>query len=558
MVTKNSRRQKQGTLKLSQAKNPISHDKRLKIKDIYFGSIDATDELEIGSFETSDIFYESFYIPEGLVVSEYLQGEKFFVYGLKGTGKTSFLRYLEEKIIRDNLSIIRPELFRFRTEFPKEIYEDVKEAFLNGTELESEERGSIYRCLDYENVWEYIILKRICEISNSKKGLIFEDDDNFSIFTKFIYSISSSEIKKKLYRFLPNIRSGKVKISASPSAEFDFEFDNPDNKEISFHKYTKKAIELYRSLSPVKENPFYLLFDEIDPRTGSGILLELDCILIRDLITAIKYINSLHSYETKSVYLIAAIRSEVLNKIKSLGKEVHKRLEQFGYSMNWGESGAIDINHPLIQMICKKIALSEKRKGLLSAEIGDYQSFIWPRYFRKNNQEQLEPKYILDLSWHRPRDFVRLFEFCKKKQGDAYNISESLISRVQKQYSNSSWMEISHHLTVSIDPFSIEGVEQVLTGINKDFLIGEFEEILISKSKKLTSVERLLSKNKPADILLDLYRTGALGTIYKSRNRFVFRGDNEPDFQGKFCVHKGLYSHFSIYSRSRKNQMDIK
>ncbi len=552
MVRKKSTQKR---LKVGSAKAVYEPQNRIPLRDIYFGAIDATDELDHVSQERVDLFYDTYYLPDGLEPNSYLNGEKFFVYGLKGTGKTSFLRYLEQMVIRENLSVVKPELFRFSSQFPKEIYRDVSEAFLDGREISAEDRATIYRDLDYEDVWKHIILKRISEISNSHPGVIFEDNDEHKQFFQFLNSISSGEKRKKLLKFLPNITAGKVVLSINPSVELDLDFDDKEKREISFHRYSAISVDLFKKLTPIPENPFYLLFDEIDPRTGSGVLFELDCILIRDLATAIKSLNACHAYDSKSTFLLAAIRSEILDRVKHLGKEVHKRIEQFGYSMNWGETGAVDIRHPLIKMICTKIAHSEKRRGILTAEIGNVEEYIWPRYFRKSKFYQLEPKYIMDISWHRPRDFIRMFEFCKQVDGGAQEISESLLSRVQKRYSKSSWSEISHHLTLTIDPFSIEGLEQVLTSIGKEFDVSDFEERILTKAYDHENVARLSRIHKPADVLLNLYRSGAVGTRNKTRVRYVFRGDGEPDFDGVFCMHKGLHRHFSIVSSGRKRNV---
>ena len=340
-----------------------------------------------------------------------------------------------------------------------------------------------------------------------------------------------------------------MRLSYNPKIDLKFEFDDHENNLISFHKYSKNLEELFSKLTPVSESKFYLCFDEIDPRTGAGVLFEIDCILIRDLIVAIKRLNRVHSIQSRSVYFLAAIRSEVLEKVKYLGKEIQKSLEQFGLCMNWGDHGKIDIHHPLVKMICKKISYSEKNCGVLTAEIGNIETYIWPRYFRKSKYYQLNPKFILDMSWHRPRDIVRLLSTCRDISGNSREISEGLISRARKRYSNLSWSEISEHLTIY--PFSLEGVDKVLTGIQKEFTQEEFSEILFQRALIDTSTERLSRRYKSADILYFLYKAGAVGTRKGSFERYVFRGDSDPDFSGIFCIHNGLYSHFSIRFSSR-------
>lgn len=546
----NQKRQKQLALKRGSSA-PAKFENRLEIKDIYFGTIDATDELDVGGPEAAEDFFNTFYIPANVSIEKLLSGEKFFVYGLKGTGKTSLLRYLDEYIDRNALSNTSPELFMFSREFPREIYDDVRKAFLEGKDPTVEDRSAIYRDLDYEDVWIYIILKRISEVAASKDGRIFEKDKNLDRFTAYMNSISGRETRQKLFRFLPNVRSGKVSLSANPSADFDIDFDDESSREVTFHRYTARALELFCELKPTPGGSFYLMFDEIDPRTASGVLFELDCILIRDLIVAIRRINTLNLKHGRGVYLLAAIRSEILEKVRQLGKEIHKRLEQFGYSMNWGDSGRASIEHPLIKMICSKIAYSERKSGitLMPQDIDEVVRYIWPRYFRKNKSQQLDPKELLDWTWYRPRDFIRLFEICKEIDGNSEEISESLINRGNKRYSNRSWAEIEAQMTLFIDPFSMEGIEKALTRFKREFTLSEFESRLSDFSDKYTNSERLNRKYKAADIVSHLYKNGAIGNLHGTRLRFVFRGDAEPDFEGKLYVHRGLLPRFAISLR---------
>ena len=246
------------------------------------------------------------------------------------------------------------------------------------------------------------------------------------------------------------------------------------------------------------------------------------------------------------------MRSEILDKVKQLGKEVGKRLEQFGYAMNWGDVGKADIDHPLIEMVCYKIAYSEKKYGSqpnLRSNVKDLARYIWPKYFRTNKKSQLDPKYLLDWTWYRPRDFVRLMNICREIDGSSEEFSEKLINRGNKRYSERSWSEIAAQMSLYIDPFSMDGIEKLMTRFKREFVLDEFELRLVDLSETLTPAERLRRKYKPADVLGLLYKCGAVGNIYGSRMRFVFRGDPEPDFEGKFYVHRGLLPHFSISIR---------
>lgn len=528
-----------------------AHSDRLKIKDMYFGSIDATDELDVASDTGKNDFYETFFVVSGLKIEKFLNGESFFIYGPKGTGKTSLLRFLMEKVKRDKISNNDAELFRFSDEFPQDIYNDARKAFLEDKDLENKGKSIIYRDLDYEDVWTYIILLRIAAAIESSKSPLFINNEDLEKFLRYMRSISGREKAKKLYRFLPNISKGKVKIGLNPTAELDLNFGDQKNDEVDFHIYTSNAISLYEKCTPLRGNPFYLLFDELDPRAGSGVLFELDCILIRDLVVSIRKINTIFNHDQKSVYIVAAIRSEVLDKVKPLGKELYKRLEHFGFCMSWGDMGKIDIDHPLIKMACKKILFSEIKNGIQQNYSGAPERAIWNKYFKTTTRKQLDPGYILSISWFRPRDVVRMLRICSQIDGGSDVFTESLISKSHKRYSRESWSEISSHMIMSMDPHVMDIVDSSLTRFQKEFSLDQYDTRLKEIANIVPHGQELTKRYRPAEIVHKLYKAGALGNIAGGRIRFVFRGDPEPDLRSNFIFHRGLMPHFSI-SQGRK------
>ena len=220
-------------------------------------------------------------------------------------------------------------------------------------------------------------------------------------FIAYMGSIEKSSIRKKIMTFLPNISNGKVVISKDSSVTFDFDFEDRNERSISFSKYMTKIKNLFRCLK-MTESRYYLLIDEIDPRIGGGHLFQLDLILIRDLIIAVKKLNMLFPREQRGFTFVAAVRSEVLDSVSTLGKEIHKILEQFGVNMNWGELSAVSIRHPLVKMVAKKVIYSERKAGIIHHEATDPESYVWSRYFKKNKEESLDVKELLDFTWMRP------------------------------------------------------------------------------------------------------------------------------------------------------------
>lgn len=539
----NALRQRRLALKNGRSAPPAFHG-RLQMREMYFGSIDATDEIDSGGETALQDFYATFYVPPGLNLEAFLSGQSFLVYGLKGTGKTSFLRYFAEHLDRHGLGA--SELWRFSRDFPAAIYDDVRKMAGGPGGAVHLEKEQIFLQLDYEDVWRYILLKRVEELIRDRKG-IFRPGPELDEFVDFITSIKPSSLTENIYRYLPNVTGNLVTLKRAPKAAASLEFADDAALTLTFRTFIKHCLALYGRLLP-GEHRFYLLLDEIEPRLASGALFEMDLILIRDLVNALRHINTIHSREKKRFYFVAGIRSEVLTRVKQLGKETHKHLEQYGFCMNWGDQGRVSVNHPLIKMLCEKIAYSERSRGIaaMAAQVGAIEEYIWPRYFRKNNREQLEPKVVLDLTWYRPRDLVRLCQIITEIAGDAEVITESLIGRAKKRYAENSWAEIESQLAIALDPFEILGLEAVLTSFKTEFTLEELDQRIARLAKIDNHVERLKRKHDTTDVIRALYQNGAVGDFVKGRNRFAFRGDGEPNVEGTILVHKGLLSRFTL------------
>ena len=80
----------------------------LILKNIYFGKTDAKNELNENTPEQRKNFKDTFLLPAQFNLSDFVEGKKYFIYGLKGTGKTAFLRYLSI-YIEDDLKKAKTE-----------------------------------------------------------------------------------------------------------------------------------------------------------------------------------------------------------------------------------------------------------------------------------------------------------------------------------------------------------------------------------------------------------------------------------------------------------------
>ncbi len=81
----------------------------MRISDVNFGSIDAKHEVDGRTPEEIRYFEDSYVLPPNINLDEYyLSGKKYYISGLKGTGKTALLRFIQ---IKADKKILKQVLF---------------------------------------------------------------------------------------------------------------------------------------------------------------------------------------------------------------------------------------------------------------------------------------------------------------------------------------------------------------------------------------------------------------------------------------------------------------
>ncbi|WP_407298093.1 hypothetical protein [Klebsiella quasipneumoniae] len=80
----------------------------MRISDVNFGSIDAKHEVDGRTPEEIRYFEDSYVLPPNINLDDYLSGKKYYISGLKGTGKTALLRFIQ---IKADKKILKQVLF---------------------------------------------------------------------------------------------------------------------------------------------------------------------------------------------------------------------------------------------------------------------------------------------------------------------------------------------------------------------------------------------------------------------------------------------------------------
>lgn len=488
----------------------------MNVSDLYIGDVEGKNEFSTDLKKIEEVFLKLDHLEE-----KFINKSQYFIYGHKGTGKTSLLRYIEYKVKKKNNNAIAI-LF-------KEIKQDPL-TYMTFKKLLSNSKDKDMATITF---WQWFLLsyliQNIFPDYSKKDNLIFNSKDSkFKTLSKFLLKlIGNSNV---------SVSTDELDVDMSISENsLDDEID-----EIIASAQKMKELEEY-----IKQNlnkKVYILIDELETSTLSSSFNE-DTILIKNLILCVEKLNSISSNLT----LIIAVRTEILNNIFTSGAEINKLLESKGEETKWtfdnyGES------HPLIKMMIKKFRYSMKKFDPNQKEEIDNSTDIeiFSRWFPMklmNDNNGNNAKYLLHNTWNKPRDLIRFLQIMQDKAKNKKFFERIDYDQSVKEYSSKAWIEIKEELISVLNEREIIDIEASFSNYSKMFRYHE----LIERFKSKTN----LSIDKIEYIIRVLYNVGVIGNNYNDGTRshiyrYAYRGDTILDENERIEVHRGLWKHFSL------------
>lgn len=236
---------------------------QLTLKDIPLGSTDAKNEVLSGTPEEVSRFLSSYVIPPALVIDKFFTRQKYYVVGLKGTGKTALLRYISLTLEKAENSVSSFVLFK------SDIDEDLRKDFAKAARVQVvEENSDTLEGDDFEAVWRWFIYRKIASAIAQKDASPFQDNVNLGKFIALVNSEALSQGEKTGFmRLVPAIRKGNIEISQSPKLGLEFEWDANGRARVNFNDLVRRADLAFRGLDPDIER-LNVFFDELELNYG--------------------------------------------------------------------------------------------------------------------------------------------------------------------------------------------------------------------------------------------------------------------------------------------------
>lgn len=514
----------------------------MTIEKIYLGEVDSKNELLKQKRVDSTDFFDSFSMPRRVNLDDYLTGQKYYIYGLKGTGKTALLRYLHDRILREGKI---SEVILFKSHVSEEDRQGLSKGA--GFQILSID-GTQSFTQDFKESWKWMIFQKLAEKLQ---------EQNFSgPAVERLYKLTGTQNgtnKGSLGALFSKISAGKLRLSGEAlgiAIELGIEGE-------------KKGDEL--AVSPASANRLcakilneidlgagvYLLFDELELVHQTPDQFDRDRRIIRDLIYTISHINADSAESGRPLYLISTLRTEVLHSILGLGHEIGKDVDDFGEKLDWSDANE-GPDHPLLKLIGRKMAVSTQTP----------ENEVWQAYFPEKINNQDYYRFILTSSYYRPRDIVRLLRVARSFNEKSQKFTTEHFDKTSLEFSKQTWLEITEELLASYTSQDVESLQRFFLGFNTLFFKRAIESRLKNRYSKDVGVTQLFERKGTEMILSDLFRIGVVGNNfsvkkasggYEARNRWIFRGNTALNDAERMQVHKSLWKHLSLVPEVAKN-----
>ena len=512
----------------------------LKIKDIYAGKPDAKDEIDFGGLEE---FIKTYVVAEHFNVESLISGTNCFITGFKGTGKTALLFYLDSRFKEIDESTCSSFIF-FKEEFTDTKRSELESIARRILSSISVEKNALVDNQEFEYIWRWLLFKRIVSDNEEYNRGLFIDDENWEKFENVIGKIKSPNnkrkfiIPKKIKMAVPYVEPSTQSV-ITPEVEVDLQNTSDDNY-LKFMEVIDEAERLLMNATRT-DIPYYIFVDELEAYYGNISVFKRDLCLIRDLIFTVKRFNSNFStINMKCTKIICSVRSEILTAISRfiVTKELNKVTAGFAVPLMWNYSNTSSYMHPIIQILLKRIAVCE---GCVNP---DYKK-VYERWLPENIHGIEPANYILNNSWCKPRDIVRLITTV---QNSIYNSSkaftQSVFDSIVKTYSEDSLIEIKEELRALYDTDQIDTIINCFMGYKTTFSVSQL------KQRIKTYFQGSILEAHFTQVIDDLYRLGFLGNFLpvSKTYRWQHKGDSRVILseEWRLVVHYALHGALSL------------
>lgn len=448
------------------------------------------------------------------IVDKLVAGQKAFVIGRKGTGKTAITEHLtKEKSYKRFARKLSFKHFPFG-----DLYQLSNKNFTSPNE--------------YITLWKYLIYSSVAKMLVKNQNI----DAQLRIELEKIYK---GDIEQSLSRTIKRWVSATFKISIfGQDIEGSGENTTHDN-----HTPWIERVEILEDilLQNLDDSEYLIVFDELDEDYKDIIETEKHAqytSLLTSLFKAVQDIRSIFTSPDFKLYPVVFLRDDIYDILRDPDKT---KWNDFKVSLEWNESSIKDL---LAFRISK--AINSEGKTLEFHRAWDFLFIDKNVVYGTRQQKNMSAfQYITRSTQLRPRDYINYIQTCAEHTKDAGfgKISPNTIRKIDKAFSNYLRSEIEDEI-LGILP-EIKKILNLFSRIRKQTLsIKEFEDAYNDAIKNEEMPERRIDF-----ILQVLFHFSVIGNQPSQKNNHVFRYKSpEARFNQKegIVVHRGLFKALQI------------
>ena len=484
----------------------------MKIKDIYAGKPDASDEIrEKGYAEFRNNYIEPAEVDiHKLSSTEY--GTPFFIMGDKGTGKTALLHFLEH-YVREIDECACSSFVSFEknyTQIQREKFNIISQSISTSISIDNSiaTRGTATDC-DYTYIWKWQFYQKLIDDNSTFNEGLFVEDDSLSIFKSEVSKIEKSVSDKRKMQIPAKINFTATTNSQTGTFTPGVSIEPVDLSERSFNKnksYKEFVGIIDKASLHLKEIartdiPYYIFVDELEAYRGDDDTFYRDLQMIRDLLFTIKELNDALGTGTK---IICSVRPEIINAINRFihPKQLHKITQGYDERLIWEHTNTNSFSHPIMNILLKRIETAERKNKEIE------RSELIKRWFKMNVYNTNICTYILDNTWHKPRDIIRLLLSAQANRSKNFEIfDQNTFDTFMPYYSKQSLIEIMEEMRALYTSSEIEDIFRCIQGYKSKFSFQSIRERARAIDEKSIMATNTLS------VLSDMYRIGIIGNM---------------------------------------------
>jgi len=449
-----------------------------------------------------------------------LNGERFYVIGRKGSGKSAISEYILN--LRDQTNEESYNVFTEKLSFKNFPF----------NELYALENAKYTQPNQYITIWKYIIYSCICrlmvknqQIDNEARNVLEKlyPPDPIKSLSRLIDKWTTKEFGAQILGTGANIKVDKISI-----------FN--DLSWIEKTNILEDIIEQY-----IDNSKYYVVFDELDEdyRVFENTETQNQYIyLITSLFKAVQDIKAIFKDKKQFICPIVFLRDDIYALIKDTDKN---KWGDFIVSLEWDEQ-------KIKKMLAYRISKAIDANGAILTFNDAWNKLFLREHVYMGTRDRKRMKifdYITLSTQLRPRDYVKYIQVCAEKtHSEGYSkVAATTVKAVDKGFSNYLRDEILDEVHAQLP--DIQTILSIISQIRKwNFTIDEFKETYLSYYQKGTVKEGNVDY-----VLQMLFNFSVIGNRPKNRTVSFFKYNNQEarfNFNENIIVHRGLFKALQI------------